>query len=99
MCILAAVGVVFLACSMIDIPNPNEDFTTETTTVYYSDGKHEIGTFEIQNREEASLSDVPKFVQDAVISAEDRSFWDNAGIDFKGIIRTAWSNAHSDSTQ
>ena len=86
MFIVAAVGVFFLAYSMIDIPNPNEDFTTETTTVYYSDGKHELGTFAIQNREEVSLSDVPKSVQDAVISAEDRTFWDNAGFDTIGIV-------------
>jgi membrane peptidoglycan carboxypeptidase len=96
---LAGIGTFFVAYSMIDIPNPNEDFTTQTTEVYYSDGKHLLGTFAVQNREDVELSAVPDHVQDAVISAEDRTFWDNAGIDIKGIIRAAWSNARSESTQ
>jgi membrane peptidoglycan carboxypeptidase len=95
---LAGVGTFFLAYSMIDIPDPNADFTTQTTEVYYSDGKHLLGTFAVQNREDVELSAVPEHVQDAVISAEDRTFWDNAGIDFKGIIRAAWSNARSGET-
>jgi membrane peptidoglycan carboxypeptidase len=99
MFIIAGIGTFVLAYTMIDIPDPNEDFTTETTEVYYSDGKHLLGTFAIQNREEVELSAVPDHVQDAVISAEDRTFWDNAGIDFKGIIRAAWSNARNESTQ
>ncbi|HYJ66818.1 MAG TPA: transglycosylase domain-containing protein [Nocardioidaceae bacterium] len=97
--IMAGVGMFFIAYTMIDIPNPNEDFTTETTEVYYSDGKHLLGTFAIQNREEVELTAVPDYVQNAVVSAEDRTFWNNAGIDFKGIIRAAWSNARSESTQ
>ncbi len=95
---LAGIGAFFVAYSMIDIPNPNEDFTTQTTEVYYSDGKHLLGTFAVQNRDDVELSAVPDYVQDAVISAEDRTFWDNAGIDFKGIIRAAWSNARSGET-
>ena len=97
--LIAGVGAFFLAYSMIDVPNPNEDFTTETTEVYYSDGEHLLGTFAIQNRDAVELAAVPDHVQDAVISAEDRTFWDNAGIDVKGIIRAAWSNARSESTQ
>jgi membrane peptidoglycan carboxypeptidase len=96
---LAGIGTFFVAYSMIDLPDPNEDFTTQTTEVYYSDGEHLLGTFAIQNREDVELSAVPDHVQDAVVSAEDRTFWENAGIDFKGIIRAAWSNARSESTQ
>jgi hypothetical protein len=33
-----------------DIPDPNEDFQTETTIVYYADGKTELGRFAEQNR-------------------------------------------------
>jgi membrane peptidoglycan carboxypeptidase len=99
MLILAGAGAFFLAYSMIDIPDPNEDFTTETTEVYYSDGKTLLGTFAIQNREEVGLADVPDHIQAAVISAEDRTFWENSGIDFRGIIRAAWSNARNETTQ
>src|SRR4051794_8057225 len=82
-----------------DIPNPNQDFQTQTTFVYYADGKHEIGKFAEQNRTSIPLSDVPQHVQDAVIAAEDRSFYTNKGIDPKGILRAAFSNARGNATQ
>ncbi|MCW2747236.1 MAG: penicillin-binding protein, partial [Nocardioidaceae bacterium] len=66
---------------------------------YYSDGKHKIGTFLTQNRESISINEMPDSIQNAVIAAEDRSFYTNRGIDIKGIIRAARNNATSDSTQ
>ena len=82
-----------------DIPNPNSDFTAQTTFVYYADGHHQIGRFASQNRTSIPLSDVPRHVQDAVIAAEDRTFYTNKGIDPKGILRAAFSNARGGSTQ
>ncbi len=82
-----------------DIPNPNEDFETQTTIVYYADGKTELGRFAEQNRTSISLSEVPQHVQDAVIAAEDRTFYTNKGIDPKGILRAAFSNARGNATQ
>jgi membrane peptidoglycan carboxypeptidase len=82
-----------------DIPDPNQDFQTQTTFVYYADGKTEIGRFAEQNRTSIPLSDVPQHVQDAVIAAEDRSFYTNKGVDPKGILRAAFSNARGNSTQ
>lgn len=82
-----------------DIPNPNEDFQTQTTMVYYADGKTELGRFAEQNRTMVSLADVPDHVENAVIAAEDRTFYTNQGIDPKGIIRAAFSNARGNATQ
>jgi membrane peptidoglycan carboxypeptidase len=82
-----------------DIPDPNKDFTAQTTFVYYSDGHTEIGSFASQNRTSIPLSDVPQHVQQAVIAAEDRTFYTNKGIDPKGILRAAFSNARGNSTQ
>ena len=82
-----------------DIPDPNKDFQAQTTFVYYADGKHEIGRFANQNRTSVPLSDVPQHVQDAVIAAEDRSFETNQGIDPRGILRAAFSNARGNSKQ
>ena len=42
---------------------------------------------------------MPKHVRDAVVAAEDRTFWTNRGIDPKGILRAAFSNAKGGSTQ
>ncbi|HYF73970.1 MAG TPA: transglycosylase domain-containing protein, partial [Nocardioides sp.] len=96
--LLASVGFVVLYQS-IDIPDPNKDFQTETSFVYYSNGKDEVGTFAEQNRIPVSLDDIPQTMQDAVVAAENRSFWSDSGLDFKGIIRAALNNASSDNTQ
>ncbi len=82
-----------------DIPDPNADFQTETTIVYYANGKTELGQFADQDRTSVSLSDVPPHVQSAVIAAEDRTFYTNRGIDPKGILRAAFSNAQGNATQ
>ena len=84
---------------MIDIPDPNSDFEAQTTTVYYSDGKHVLGRFALQNRQSIPLSEMPQSIQDAVISAEDRSFYTNSGLDYKGIVRAAWNNLRSDAVE
>ncbi|HEX5561077.1 MAG TPA: transglycosylase domain-containing protein [Nocardioidaceae bacterium] len=82
-----------------DIPTPNQDFTSQTSFVYYADGHHEIGRFASQNRTSIPLSKVPRHVQQAVIAAEDRTFWTNKGIDPKGIVRAAFSNVRGNPTQ
>jgi membrane peptidoglycan carboxypeptidase len=104
--LLTVLGLVLLAAVAFvvgylttDIPDPNKDFTAQTTFVYYADGKSEIGSFATQNRTSIPLSDVPQHVQQAVIAAEDRSFYTNKGIDPKGILRAAFSNARGNSTQ
>ena len=85
----------FALYQLIDIPDPNADFQTQTTNVYYSDGKHRIGTFATQDRENVTLDKVSKDMQAAVIAAEDRTFYSNRGIDIRGIIRAARNNAQS----
>ena len=93
--ILAGALTFFILYRAIAIPDPNADFLTQTTTVYYSDGKHKIGTFANQDRESIPLSDIPASMQAAAIAAEDRSFYDNRGIDFKGILRAVRDNTTS----
>lgn len=93
--ILAGALTFFVLYRAIAIPDPNADFLTQTTTVYYSDGKHKIGTFANQDRESIPLSEIPASMQAAAIAAEDRSFYENRGIDFKGILRALRDNTTS----
>ncbi len=90
---LAGAIAFFVLYRIIEIPNPNADFETQTTKVYYSDGKSLMGEFSMQDRENVKLDDVPESMQAAVIAAEDRTFYDNRGIDLRGIIRAARDNA------
>jgi len=97
--VLLGAGLFAYVYAAVEIPDPNEDFEAQTTFVYYADGKTEIGRFAVQNRVSIPLSRVPEHMQDAMIAAEDRSFWSNQGLDPRGILRAAFSNATSDSTQ
>ncbi|RNM12568.1 transglycosylase domain-containing protein [Nocardioides pocheonensis] len=92
-------AMFYIAYRATDIPDPNQAFQAQTTNVYYAGGKTKIGRFATQNRESIPLADVPKVMQDAAVAAEDRTFWTNKGIDPKGIIRAAFSNAKGGATQ
>ncbi|MDQ6641133.1 MAG: penicillin-binding protein, partial [Actinomycetota bacterium] len=65
--IVGALGFVYLY-NATTIPDPNKDFQTQTTHVYFKDGKTDLGNFVQQNRTSVKLSQVPKHVQDAVIA-------------------------------
>ena len=93
--ILAGAFLFFVLYWLIQIPDPNADFETQRTNVYYADGKHKVGTFAMQERENVPLDEVAESMQAAVIAAEDRSFYRNRGIDLRGIIRAARDNASS----
>ena len=48
-------AVVVIGYSTTKLPNPNTDFQTATTFVYYNDGKTQLGNFAIQNRQPLDL--------------------------------------------
>ena len=99
--VLVLVVVAVVLYKTIDIPSPNAAFQKETTFVYYADGKHQVGKFTADNQNRSSLDydQMPQNIKDAVVAAEDRTFWTNNGIDPKGIIRAAFSNARGNATQ
>ena len=98
--VLIAVGIFFVLYKAIAIPEPNEAFEAQTTFVYYSGGKDELGTYyDDQNRQSIPLSEMPQTMQDAVVAAENQTFWTDKGLDPKGIIRAAFSNARGNAQQ
>ncbi|HEX5860829.1 MAG TPA: penicillin-binding protein, partial [Nocardioides sp.] len=58
-CSLLGVAAFAVAYAITDIPDPNEDFQTQTSFVYYSDGRTELGRYATQNRESISLDEMP----------------------------------------
>ncbi|MGZ8719391.1 MAG: transglycosylase domain-containing protein [Aeromicrobium sp.] len=97
--IVAGAITFFALYRLIGIPDANAEFQTQTTKVYYSDGKHRIGSFSTQDRESVTMDKIPASMQAAAVAAEDRTFYTNRGIDFKGIIRAVRNNATSETTQ
>ncbi|BDR53763.1 hypothetical protein KIM372_16700 [Bombiscardovia nodaiensis] len=51
-----------------------------------------MGTFADQNREIINCAPLPKYVGNAVISSENRTFYSDSGIDLKGIGRALLNN-------
>ena len=97
---VAAVAAAFFALyTMTDVPQPNDLATAETSVVYYDDGKDVIGRYAEVNREIVSLDQVPEHVQQAVLAAEDRGFYENEGISPAGIVRALWNNVTGGETQ
>jgi membrane peptidoglycan carboxypeptidase len=97
---LAAIGAAAIALYlMIDVPEPNELATAETSVVYYDDGEQVIGRYAEVNREIVELSEIPEHVQLAVLAAEDRGFYENEGISPVGIVRALWNNIRGGDTQ
>jgi membrane peptidoglycan carboxypeptidase len=97
--VLASALTFFILYRAIAIPDANADFQTQTTQVYYSDGKHKIGEFALQDRESVSIDEIPASMQAAAIAAEDRTFYTNRGIDLKGILRAVRDNTTSGEIQ
>jgi membrane peptidoglycan carboxypeptidase len=46
-----------------------------------------------------TYNDIPGVMQDAMIAAEDHTFWDNSGIDLQGILRAATQYSSSGNVQ
>jgi membrane peptidoglycan carboxypeptidase len=96
---MVLIGAFVYLYKTTSIPNPNEDFQTQSSFVYYADGKSQVGQYATQNRQSIAYSDMKPNLRNAVVAAEDRSFWTNHGIDPKGIIRAAFNDARGGATQ
>jgi membrane peptidoglycan carboxypeptidase len=71
----------------IQIPTPNDFAQAQSSIFYYSDGTTEMGRIGLANREAVSIVDLPDYVPRTIVSAEDRTFYSNPGIDFLGTGR------------
>ena len=84
----SAVAVAFATIQVPDVANGLAE--AQTSIVYYDDGKTEMARIAELDREPLPLASIPKHLQHAVIAAEDRDFYTNAGISPTGIARSVW---------
>jgi membrane peptidoglycan carboxypeptidase len=100
-CAVIGVLVAYATTTVPPVTNPLAD--AQTTIVYYADGRTELTRFEAQNRTDVDLTKVkgpaPQNIRWAVISAEDRTFYDNKGVSPIAIVRAAWNNARGGALQ
>jgi len=76
------------------LPNPQDILKnplTQSTKIYDRSGK--ILLYEVYQDEKRTIVEVDKvspFIKDAIISIEDKDFYKHPGIDFRGLVRSAW---------
>ena len=88
--VLGVAGLAIYGYASTTRPNPNADFQTATTFVYYNNGKSQLGSFAVQNRQPLTFDEIPDNVKQAVVAAENRDFWTDNGISIRGMFRAAW---------
>ena len=71
---LAGLGGFIFLYSTTNLPDPNEDFTTNTTFLYYEDGRNQMGSLAVQNRVTIPYDQMPQLMKDAVVAAENEDF-------------------------
>ena len=74
-----------------DVRKLEEWKPAEVSYVYDANGEI-LTKFYIQNRLYVTIDKIPKYVQDAFVSIEDKTFYENPGIDVAGIFRAAVKN-------
>ncbi|KAB7745513.1 penicillin-binding protein [Nostocoides sp. F2B08] len=97
---LGVLGLVGLgmAYAMTDIPEPNDAALAEASVIYYADGETELDRLSEINRDSVSIDEVPEHVRNAVLAAEDRTFYENDGISVRGLGRAVVGLVTGDST-
>ncbi|HEX7355700.1 MAG TPA: transglycosylase domain-containing protein [Mycobacteriales bacterium] len=84
--IVGLVAISTIVYAAVRIPTPADLAQPEQVTLTYADGSP-LGTIGQVNRISVPLSQVPVGVQHAVLAAEDRNYYHEAGISVRGIGR------------
>jgi membrane peptidoglycan carboxypeptidase len=87
-----------LAYFTVDVPDANAYVNSQSTIFQYANGE-EIGRVGTQNRQIVPLAKIPLKVRQAVLAAEDKSFYSNKAFSVTGILRAAFNNLRGGSLQ
>ncbi|HEY0238893.1 MAG TPA: transglycosylase domain-containing protein [Friedmanniella sp.] len=96
--VFLCLGVGVAAYALTTVPDANEEVKSQTSTVYFSDGTV-LGTFPGPRRTIVEYDTLPAYVGQAVVSAEDRTFFENQGISITGMARALINNLRGGETQ
>ncbi|MER6915277.1 transglycosylase domain-containing protein [Streptomyces sp. NPDC000594] len=88
-----------LAYAWVDIPDPDKAAEAENSVYFWDDGSQMAATGGEYNRQNIDIGEIPKDMQNAVISAENKTFWKDSGVDPRGITRALFNMAKGQDTQ
>ncbi|GAA3054089.1 hypothetical protein GCM10020000_40190 [Streptomyces olivoverticillatus] len=94
------VGIVGVALAVVQVPSAQKASVVQKNVYYWADGKQMVvaGGGNL-NRQIVPISQIPKSMQFAVISAENASFYQDWGVDPMGIARAVVKMAQGGETQ
>ncbi|WP_329411701.1 penicillin-binding protein [Streptomyces sp. NBC_00704] len=93
------VAVAGIGYAMVGIPDIAKTATAQNNVYYWKDGSQMVATGGETNRQNIDLSQIPEEMRWAVISQENKTFYDDSGIDPKGIARAVFNMARGGQTQ
>ncbi|MFF8021047.1 transglycosylase domain-containing protein [Streptomyces sp. NPDC007896] len=94
--LLVAAGIGY---AMVGVPNPNDTALAQNNVFYWSDGTQMAATGGQTNRQIVGPEEIPKAIKNAVVSAENATFYKDSGVDPMGIARAFVNMAKGGQTQ
>ncbi|MCY0888864.1 MAG: transglycosylase domain-containing protein [Alicyclobacillaceae bacterium] len=94
--VLLVVGGSLLLVRFMPFKRPQLAAIEQPTEVYDRFGKPYL-TLSSQRMPNLTYAQIPKVLQNAIVSTEDHSFWTSSSIDVKGILRSAVVDMTTDS--
>ena len=93
------VAVAGIGYAMVSVPDIAKTATAQNNVYYWADGSQMVATGGETNRQIINFAQIPKEMRWAVISQENKTFYDDNGIDPKGIGRALFNMARGGETQ
>ncbi|MCX4422934.1 transglycosylase domain-containing protein [Streptomyces mirabilis] len=94
--LLVAAGIGY---AMVGVPNPNDTALAQNNVFYWSDDTQMAATGGQTNRQIVGPEEIPKAIKNAVVSAENATFYKDSGVDPMGIARAFVNMAKGGQTQ
>ncbi|MFF4181728.1 transglycosylase domain-containing protein [Streptomyces sp. NPDC001691] len=98
-CFGLLVAVIGVAYYMVGVPDVARAATAQNNVYYWADGSQMVATGGEVNRQIIPYEQIPKAMQYAVISAENKTFETDSGVDPQGIARALLNMAKGGQTQ
>lgn len=93
------VAVAGIGYALVGVPDPAKAAQAQNNVYYWDDGSQMVSTGGETNRQIIAYSKIPKAMRYAVISAENKTFETDSGVDPMGIARALFNMAKGGDTQ
>uniref|UniRef100_UPI0034DFE8EC transglycosylase domain-containing protein n=1 Tax=Streptomyces flavofungini TaxID=68200 RepID=UPI0034DFE8EC len=94
--LMAVAGISY---ALVEVPEVDKAAKAQNNVYYWDNGKQMVATGGERNRQIIDYDDIPKEMRFAVMSAENKTFEDDKGVDPMGITRALVNMAKGGQTQ